>query len=99
MKQTKNQQIKSSYEMYKRCTNGTNLFNVYNSFSSRKYNALEYCKKLMLQYDGTNGQILTSNTFAFTFGFTGKITDEKTGETKKAYFYITKDYDRYMILN
>lgn len=70
----------------------------YKTYSRQKENAFEYCINLVNKYYGYKPRILGSNTSKFSFGFIGLIENEKTGKQESAFFYITKSYDRYILL-
>ena len=93
MKQTKTKAMKENYNYYLRNENGNSLYYVYNTYSCEKGRAFKYCQELMAKYNGYNGKVLHGNTFTFTFGFVGEI------EGKKAYFHITRDNDKYILLD
>lgn len=61
----------------------------YDTWSSAKQHAFNYCLELMSKLGGFDGRIMSWNTFSFTYGF--QFVDKETGELKLA--YITKDYD------
>ena len=69
------------------------LSQCYNNYSIAKGRAFDYCLELVLKYQGgVTYRIISYNQTMFTFGFIGQY------EGKKAFFYITKDYDRVMLL-
>lgn len=70
-----------------------NLYSCYNKVSDSKEIAYEYCLRLMDKYNGTDLRIIGYNTFVFSAGFIGEY------EGRKAFFYITADYDRYMYID
>ena len=88
---TKNKQIKASMQKWEK-SSYYSLYNCYSNYSVFKARAYNYCLDLMKKYEGENGKIISYNTMAFSFGFIGKY------EGKKAFFYITKDYDKVLIL-
>lgn len=73
-------------------SNDYRLRDVYKSYSIHKERAFDYCRNLVAKYNGTQGKIISFNTTCFTYGFIGEI------EGKQAFFYITKDYNRYIYL-
>lgn len=73
-------------------SNTYRLRDVYKSYSFYKERAFEYCRDLVAKYNGTQGKIINFNSNVFTYGFIGEI------EGKQAFFYITRDYDRYIYL-
>lgn len=89
---TKNQTIKNAYARYLNENGYFSLRECYKTYSYAKEKALNYCYDLMKKYNGYGGFIISYNIFNFTFGFIGEY------EGKKAFFYITKDYDRVLIL-
>ena len=91
MEKTKNNQIKSAYASYK-YADATSLSDVYTTWSGKKEKAYRYCRDLFAEYEGENFRIIGANVNTFSVGFIGKY------EGKKAFFYITKSYDRVMIL-
>lgn len=46
-----------------------NLFDVYKSFSTDKYNAFNYCLRECARLNGFNFRITSTNTFHFSCGF------------------------------
>lgn len=92
MKHTKNAQIKGAFTAYQRAT-ARYLHEVYRSWSNAKESAYDYCTDLMLKYQGHSPRIIGANTCTFSFGFIGVI------DGKEAFFYITRDYDRYIFLD
>lgn len=93
MEYTKNKTIKDAYYYYNNFAYKTDINQCYKTMSSDKYNAWLYCKNLVRRYDGKNIKILGHNTYSFSVAFTGIIDD------KEAFFYITKDYDRFIYLS
>jgi hypothetical protein len=89
MTHTTNKQIKQAQRVHENAT-ACNLWQVYGNYSHAKQRAFEYCLELMNKYRGSMGRILTYNTFCFSFGFIGEING------KSAFFYITRDNDRYI---
>ena len=98
MTHAKTTQIKKAYEQYKK-SNCWELFHCYDNYSRAKENAMQYCKDLMQKYNGYGLYMIGSNSMTFSVGFIGKIPDNKTGEIKEAFCYITKSYDRYIFID
>ena len=96
MVRVNNKQIKQAYKQYAK-SDLYSLEHCYNSFSYAKQQAWNYCKELENEYDGYNLKIIGYNSMQFSVGFVGEISDVITGELKKAFFYITKSYDRYIL--
>lgn len=79
-----------------RAYNESNLYSLSNCYlkaSDNKESAYDYCVNLMQKYNGENLRIISYNTFSFSAGFIGEYNG------KRAFFYITKDYDRYIYIN
>ena len=74
-------------------SNDRTLSDCYSTPSNAKVNALEYCYKLMDTYNGYDLRIIGHNSQTFSVGFIGTIAGQK------AFFYITKDYDRFILIN
>ena len=74
-------------------SNDRTLSDCYSTYSNEKFNALEYCYKLMDKYDGYDLRIIGHNSQTFSVGFIGMIAGQK------AFFYITKEHDRYILIN
>lgn len=88
---TKNKQLEAIMQKWEK-SYYYDLYDCYSNYSIYKTRAFKYCLDLMKKYKGSNGKIISYNTMAFSFGFIGEY------EGKKAFFYITKDYDRVLIL-
>ena len=69
------------------------LGHVYGRYSEAKARAWDYCLSLADKYNGGALRILSANTMIFTVGFVGEINN------RKAFFYITPSYDRYIYLD
>lgn len=74
------------------------LEDCYTRYSAAKQNAYNYCMDLFMnKYNGyahlTKFAILGYNTMQFSFAFIGEI------DGKEAFFYITRDYDRYIFVD
>lgn len=81
-----------NYERWER-SNDTELYHVYGRYSEAKISAMQYCRDMCSKFDGHFLRILRHNSMIFTVGFIFQ-DDEHT------YFaYITRDYDRYCILD
>lgn len=68
----------------------TQLRDVYGRYSDKKARAYEYCRNLMLKYNGYNFYIISYNTFMFTCGF--MFHDPATDELMFAYITPTYNY-------
>lgn len=75
------------------------LDDVYKNCSSNKRKAWKYCEDLCRSYNGRNLKVVGANSMMFSAGFIGEKENDKTGELKNIFVYITKDYDRYMELS
>lgn len=91
MKYCNNKMMKSQYIHYNnsRCYE---LYHCYDRYSENKCRAMDYCRELEEKYNGHSLKIISYNTSIFTVGFIGYIDE------KEAFFYITRDYDRYIFL-
>jgi ERCC4-type nuclease len=98
MTHVKTNQIKNAYNKYDNSYNYC-LFDCYNKYSSNKEDAFNYCRKLLIDYDGSGLKIISFNSHYFSAGFIADMADQKTGKIKKAFIYITKNYDRYIFLD
>lgn len=74
-------------------SNKRTLSDCYSTYSNEKFSALQYCYELMDKYDGYDMRIIGHNTSTFSVGFIGTIAGQK------AFFYITKDHDRFILIN
>ena len=92
MTHTKSKVIKTAYDQWT-CSHFSFLSEVYANYSVAKANAMEYCKRVMREYNGWAFRIIGYNCMTFSVGFLGDV------EGKKAFFYITKDYDRFIFLD
>lgn len=93
MKHTTAKIIKSAYYNFAKSTD-TELWQVYGTFSYYKAKAMEYCKQLAQKYNAvTPCYILGHNSQTFSVGFEGMHGN------RPAFFYITKDYDRFIYLD
>lgn len=91
MKKCNSKQIKDAYKQYKHsCL--YDLYHCYNNYSYAKQEAMNYCRQLEYKYNGYNLKIIGYNPMTFSVGFLGEI------DNQKAFFYITKSYDRYILL-
>lgn len=80
-------QLKNAYRDYLRSTN-YHLSDCYINCSYYKQKAFWYCQDLVKKYNGSGLKIIGYNSQTFSVGFIGEIFG------KKAFFYITKTYDR-----
>ena len=74
---TKKQQ--SMYDSYNYAYNRgpkTELHQVYTSYSVRKIEALNYCKRLQYQLNGYNATIVGHSAHFFSYAFKFKVNDE-----------------------
>ena len=92
MTHTRTQQLKRAFYAHA-ISDKTSLFQCYDDPSNAKHIAFDYCLRLEEKYNGYYGKIISYNTFGFSFGFIGEINN------RPAFFYITKDYDRYIYLD
>lgn len=93
MTHCKNTQIKRAYIEFNHI-GPCRLSDCYNRYSEAKEAAYDYCLDLVNRYNGGwSYRIISYNTTMFTFGFIGEI------DGKPAFFYITRDYDRYIYLD
>ena len=93
MKYQNTKQLRQAYKEYL-LSEKTSLFDCYESFSKAKWDALEYCKELCYQLNGDSLRIISHSCFAFSVGFV--FVNE---EGKSVFAYITKDYNRFMLLD
>ncbi len=94
MKEIKNAKtIEAILEQYSRSTY-TDLGECYSRASEAKYNAMQRCRRLMVELDGWGIRILSYNVYSFTVGF--YFNDKETDS--KCFAYITKDSDRFFRL-
>lgn len=79
-------------DVYQRYTysDDTQLRDVYGRYSDKKARAYDYCRNLMLKYDGYDFRIISYNTFMFTCGF--MFHDPATNELMFAYITPTYNY-------
>ena len=84
--------IKNAYNAYLN-SNDCTLFDCYKNASYYKQRAYDYCLSLVQKYNGQAWCITGYNSQVFSFGFIGEI------DGKAAFFYITRDYDRYIYLD
>ncbi len=88
----KTKQLKNAYRDYLKSTNN-HLNDCYNNCSYYKQKAFWYCQDLVKKYDGSALKIIGYNSQTFSAGFIGYINN------KKAFFYITKDYNRFIYID
>lgn len=98
MTHCKTTQIKKAFSNYFN-SNYYRLSDLYSSYSINKERAFGYCMDLFLKYNGYDLKIIGGNCMTFSVGFLGEYPDPVTGELKKAFFYITKNYDRYIFID
>lgn len=82
---------KKMQDIYRRyvCSCNYSLSDIYDSYSTEKVRAFDYCNELMEQHNGKALKIIGGNKTQFSAGFI------YTNESKEEIFvYITKDYDR-----
>ena len=91
MKKANTKTLKNAYANYQQSNNYT-LRDCYVSYSYAKEKVFNYCKELCDKYNGNGLKIISYNTFGFSCGFIGLV------DNKKAFVYITKDYNRYLEL-
>lgn len=101
MKKSNNSTMLNAYTYYVKNLNSLpkKLNECYNSYSIKKQQAYNYCLKTLTNYKGVDIRIVSHNCQMFSVGFIGNIFDGKTGTIRKAFFYITKSYDRYMLID
>lgn len=87
------QQVKTAYCHYLNSRLYT-LRDCYERPSYNKERAFDYCLELVQKYNGRQPRIIGYNTMQFSFGFIGSYDGNKP-----AFFYITRDYDRYINLD
>lgn len=91
MTYNKTKTIKNAYEIYLK----SNLYTLNDCYANASYNkqkAYNYCRDLLVKYNGRQGRILGYNTMVFSYGFIGEM------DGKPAFFYITRDHDRYIFV-
>lgn len=66
----------------------SSLYDVYGSFSSKKYNAWKYCESLKARHNGHDLRVLSANTYMFTAGF--RFRDDNGND---CLMYITPSKD------
>ena len=94
MTHTKAKVIKNAYTTHNRVPM-RRLEECYKVPSHYKRMAMDRCLFLMEEYNGAwcSGKIIGYNSQVFSFGFIGEMNG------KPAFFYITRDYDRYIYLD
>lgn len=85
------QTLRDAYHRYTKSHTYT-LEQAYTNHSRAKQYAWDYCRELEHKYNGYNLKIIGFNSQTFSVGFIGKIGD------KDAFFYITRDYDRFILI-
>lgn len=92
MTHTTNKTIKAQYYQHDK----SRLYSLNDCYRNASYNkqcAFNRCLELCRKYDGRHLKIISYNTMQFTVGFIGEI------DNKTAFFYITRDHDRYIYLD
>lgn len=74
-------------------SNMTNLYDLYKQPSKYKHIAYNYCRAMYNEYNGYDFRIISGNCQAFSVGF-----KYKNENGKEMFVYITKDYDREMVV-
>lgn len=74
-------------------SNKHTLWDCYESFSSKKRSAWEYCENLMNKYNGYGLKVISSNGWMFTAGFLF------TEDGKDYLMYITKSQDKKILID
>lgn len=92
MKHTTTKTIKNAHNSYIK-SNLYTLNDCYTNASYYKQIAYNRCRDLVKEYNGRQSRIIGYNSQTFSFGFIGTINE------KPAFFYITKDYDRYIYID
>ena len=92
MTHTTTKNIKNAHNQYYK-SNLYTLYDCYTNHSHNKKQAFDYCRALMNKYNGRQGRIIGYNCMVFSYGFIGTINN------RPAFFYITKDYDRYIYID
>ena len=87
-RRTNSKEIKLAFERHQNSIK-FEVHHAYNKPSDNKYMAFEECKIIMRNYNGFDLRIISYNSFTFTVGFFGYISDELN------FFYITADKIRY----
>ena len=93
MKYQNTKQLRNAYKDYLLSTK-TSLFDCYERPSKHKWDALDYCKGLCDELNGDSLRIISYNTNVFSVGFI--FVNE---EGKNVFAYITRDNNRYMLLD
>ncbi|MBO5715280.1 MAG: hypothetical protein J6S23_02660 [Clostridia bacterium] len=92
MTHIKTQNIKRAHDTYMRSQLYT-LNDCYVNHSYAKERAFDYCRTLVSMYNGRQGRIIGANCMTFSYGFIGEING------RPAFFWITRDYDRYIYID
>lgn len=74
-------------------SNMTHLRDLYKNYSWSKKIAYAYCKTLCSDYNGYDFRIIGGNCMAFSVGF-----KYKKDNGQEMFVYITKDYNREMVV-
>lgn len=96
MTHAKNKTMRTAYNRFLQ----SKLYDLHQCYarpSDAKYRAFNYCLELVNKYnDGfavRDYAVIGYNIMTFSFGFIGEI------DGKQAFFYITRDYDRYILID
>lgn len=81
-----NKKMRKAYTSYL-MSDRYSLYDAYGSFSKKKAEAWEYCKKLKEKYDGKGLKVIGANSNFFSAGF---LYEE---DGKKKFMYITHGGD------
>lgn len=73
------------WNTYKRAT-ATDLWQVYGSFSHKKAESMDHCRRLQYELGGHDGRICSANSYKFSYGFQ---YEDEAGDV--CLCYITKD--------
>lgn len=87
-----NKQDEAIVRSYNRSSK-SNLWDCYDSFSSKKRSAWEYCENLMYKHNGYGLKVISANGWMFTAGF----MFEEDG--KNYLMYITKSQDKKILID
>jgi hypothetical protein len=89
-----NKQMRAIYNRYLTSNYGDNLYKCYDRPSENKFLAMRYCEQLCDEYNGVMLSIIGYNCMQFSVGF--EFTNEN-GEN--CFAYITKDHNRYCVID
>ena len=92
MEENNTKVMRDAYQKYlsSRCDG---LYAAYKNPSNAKRRAWKYVQDLCYDYNGYGLRVVGHNSMVFSGGFIGYIND------KKAFFYITPGYNRYMYID